>query len=88
MTSVLGVLAVIASFVIVFYGTPAQIIKNWRRKSCAGLALPLFCQVFVAYTLWALYGLIKPDWFLVVSQVPGAILTLVLLLQFFYYRKK
>lgn len=86
MTAFLGYLALTVSLTVLIWGLPAQIINNYRRKSCKGLSLSLMIMVFFAYLIWAVYGLSKPDWFLVFSQTPGAILTAVILMQFFKYR--
>ena len=86
--NVIGVLATISSLTIVVFGLPAQIINNYRRKSCEGLATPLIYSACVTYTLWSLYGWTKPDWFLVVAQTPGCVLAFILLFQLFHYRKR
>lgn len=88
MVSTIGVLAMIASLTIIMLGLPAQIIKNYRRKSCEGLAPSLIYCAAVTYILWALYGWIKPDRFLAIAQTPGSVLALVLLFQLIYYRKR
>ena len=86
--SVIGVLATIASLMIVVLGLPAQIIQNYRRKSCDGLAPSLIYAACCTYTLWSVYGWTKPDWFLAISQTPGCVLAFVLLVQLIIYRKK
>jgi uncharacterized protein with PQ loop repeat len=86
--NILGILAMIASLVIVFFGFPAQIIKNHSRKNCDGLAPSLVYSACCGYTLWSLYGWTKPDWFLAISQTPGCVFSLILLFQIFYYRRK
>lgn len=86
--SIIGVLAATASLAIILLGLPAQIIRNYREKTCEGVVPSLVYSITVAYILWAIYGWVKPDWFLVVSQTPGCILSLFLLFQMFYYRKK
>lgn len=86
MTTFLEYLALFISLAVIAYGLPMQIIGNYRRKSCKGLSLSLMVMVFIAYSVWAVYALSKPDWFLVCSQTPGAILTAVILVQFFQYR--
>ncbi len=84
----LGTIATIASLVIVVVGLPHQIYKNYTRKTCEGLAPSLIYASCCTYTLWALYGWTKPDYFLATSQTPGAILAYVLLFQLLYYRTK
>ncbi len=86
--SVIGVTATISSLTIIALGLPAQIIKNYRRKSCSGLAPSLVFSACCSYTLWTLYGWTKPDWFLVVAQTPGCALAFILLFQLFRYRKR
>ncbi len=86
--SLIGILATIASLTIVVLGLPAQIVKNYRRKSCDGLAPSLVYSAFCTYTLWSLYGWTKPDWFLVVAQTPGFAISSILLVQLFLYRKR
>ena len=82
-----GTLATVASLVIIVVGLPAQIIKNYRRKSCDGMEPLLVYSAFVAYALWSFYGWTKPDWFIFVSQTPGLLMAFVLVFQLFYYRK-
>jgi len=83
--SIIGTLAVIASLTIAMVGLPQQIYKNYQRKSCEGLAPFLIYSACCAYTLWGIYGWTKPDYFLVISQTPGSVLTFVLIFQIFYY---
>lgn len=83
-----GIIATIASLTIIALGFPAQIIKNYRRKSCDGIAPPLIYSACCSYTLWSIYGWTKPDWFLVVSQTPGCLLIYTLLFQLVYYRRR
>lgn len=87
----LGILATVASLMIVVLGLPAQIIKNYHRKSCDGLAPSLVYSACCTYTLWSIYGWTKPDWFLAIAQTPGCVLVFVLLVQLKVYgrgRKK
>lgn len=86
--SVVGSLAMLASLVIIVLGIPAQIIKNYRRKSCDGLAPSLIYSASVTYFLWSMYAWMKPDWFLAVAQTPGCVLSLVLIFQLLRYKKK
>lgn len=87
-TNIMGLLATFGSLAIVLIGIPAQILENYRRKSCDGIAPPLIYSACLTYTLWSIYGWMKPDWFLVVAQTPGCVLAFVLLFQLFHYRKK
>ena len=82
----IGTLTVISSLTILLFGFPAQVISNFKRKSGDDLSPPLIYSCCLAYTLWSIYAFIKPDYFLVVLRVPGAILSFVLLLQIFHYK--
>jgi len=88
LTTYLGYSALAMSLVIILCGYPVQIVKNYRRKSCEGLSLLLMATVFLAYSVWSAYACVKPDWFLVWSQIPGAFLTLIILIQFAVYRNQ
>ncbi len=85
MSTGLGFLASLISLTVVFYGLPIQILKNYQNRSCRGLSLELVVVTFFAYSTWSAYGLTKPDWFLFASQTPGAILALLIILQFVRY---
>jgi len=85
MSSILGVLAMMVSLSVVFFGLTTQAWKNYRRKTCEGLSLTLMLITLLAYTTWSAYGISKPDWFLVSSQIPGAILALIIVCQCLFY---
>jgi uncharacterized protein with PQ loop repeat len=87
-TNIIGLAATIVSLTIVFVGLPQQIYKNWKNKNCKGLATSLIFAAFGTYTLWSLYGWMKPELFLAISQTPGSIFALILVIQFFLYKKK
>lgn len=85
--TIIGIVAVIASWTIIVMGFPAQIYSNFRRKTC-GLAPPLVYSVSFTYTMWSLYGWLRPDFFLALSQTPGLVLALVVLFQLQYYGRE
>ncbi|OGN23651.1 MAG: hypothetical protein A3A13_01715 [Candidatus Yanofskybacteria bacterium RIFCSPLOWO2_01_FULL_43_22] len=85
----IGILAMIASLTIVVLGLPAQIIKNHRDpKNCEGIDYRLVLSVGIAYLFWSLYGWTKPDWFLIISQTPGCVLSSILIFQMIRYRTR
>lgn len=85
---IFGTLAVIASLTIALVGFPAQIYRNYKRQSCDGVAPSLMYSAFVAYLLWTLYAWTKPDYFLMVTDTTGVILTSILIIQNIYYKNK
>lgn len=88
MGDTLGIVAVCFSLSLVFFGMTAQVIKNHRRKSCEGLSFVLTLTVFGAYMAWGLYGLAKPDYYLLSSQGVGVVMSGILLMQFWKYRNR
>ena len=82
---IFGLLATIASLIIIVVGLPSQIRLNWKRKSCEGFSFSLIAVVFFSYLFWGLYGWTKPDTFLIIAQTPGLVLSMVLIFQFFHY---
>ena len=87
MSDIFGLLAAIASSMLVVFGLPKQIVKNYQRKSTEGLDNWLVYSAVVTYFLWTLYAWTKPDHFLQACQTPGLALSLVLLWQIFHYKK-
>lgn len=83
--TVVGILAVIASLAVTTLGFPAQIYKNYKRKTCEGLSFLLICSHCASFSLWSVYGFMKPDWFIVAARSIGCVLIFVILLQFVYY---
>lgn len=85
---VLGIIAVASSYVLYGIGLPKQIIKVYKIKRCDGLAPEFLWFNFVNYLCWAIYGWVKGEMFVLASAGPGAILTSVLVGQFYYYAWK
>lgn len=81
----LGTSAMIMSLTIALAGLPAQIYKNYKNKSSGGFSFILAYSACIAYTLWACYGWIKPDYFLAVSQTVGGFISYILVWQMHYY---
>ncbi len=87
--AVVGTLVAIMSAASKFIGPPHQIRLNWKRKSTEGISLPLYVMSFLTYLLWALYGALRGDWVVFIAHgVLGAIVTGIILFQFFIYRKQ
>jgi len=78
-------MATIASLTITAFGLPAQVLKNYRRKSCEGIAPSLIYSACISYTLWAAYGWFKHDLFLIIAQTPGCLFVYILLWQLKHY---
>jgi len=86
--TIIGILAVIFSFLAKIVGHPDQMIKNYRRKSTEGVAISMFVTSFLAYLFYTIHGILKKDWVVVSGQGLGVITTGIILWQAFYYRNK
>ena len=82
-----GKLAFSSSIALILFGLVAQIRKNYKLKDCQGLSFMMLFLSLICFSLWAWYGWVKPDNNLKFSQTPGAVLSLVLVLQWIYYCK-
>jgi len=87
--NLIGSAAVIMGLIVACIGLPIQIFKNFKQKSTGGLSLSLWTLGLLNGLLWLSYGLIKYqiDWYIVIANIPGVFFTLIILLQFYYYRK-
>jgi uncharacterized protein with PQ loop repeat len=88
-SDILGVVAVIITMIYTFLGLPAQIVNNYKKKSVAGLSLFLMIMLTLTFTIWTLYSYFKelPDWYVFLSNFPGVIFGIIILYQFWFYRK-
>ena len=87
MINIFGAIASTVAMISILVGPISQIIKNYKRKSCEGLSFFFVLLPFFSYIAWASYGISKDDFFLYFTQVPGSIFMLVILIQFFVYKK-
>ena len=88
MIQFVGYMALATSLILTCIGLPSQIRVNYRRKSCDGLDRLMFSIVTCAYLIWAIYGFMKNDWFIVFANIPGVIFSLVVLYQMRLYKKR
>ena len=86
--TIIGVLAVIFSFLAKIVGHPDQMLKNFRRKSTEGVAISMFVTSFFAYFFYTIHGIIQKDWVIITGQSLGVVTTGIILWQAFIYRKK
>lgn len=86
--TVIGTLTLIMGILVKVIGFPAQIKKNYDRKSTEGLSELMIVLTFVAYVLWTVHGIIKNDMVLIYGQGVGIITTGIILWQIFKYKKR
>lgn len=89
-TDLLGMTALIITTIYTVFGLPAQIISNFKKKTTQGLSLFLMIMLTLTFSIWSLYSYEKrpADWYVFLSNSPGVIFGLVILFQFWLYRKK
>lgn len=87
LTSIIGIIATIFSLIFVFIGLSSQLLKNYRLKSVKGLAFISFLFSFLVFFSWFIYGILKKDFYLIISQGAGTVIALLILFQFWIYRK-
>lgn len=83
-----SLVALVATFALVGLGITSQIVKNFRCKSTQGISLPFFILSFIVWGVWSIYGWLLDDALMGVAQGTGALMTTVILFQFFLYRKR
>ncbi len=87
MTDVVGFIAFLVTLIYTCLGLPTQIRKNYRSKSTAGLSIYTVALMGFAFTTWVVYSLLKSDWYIFGSNLPGAVFSFTILSQFWLYRK-
>jgi len=85
---ILGSNAVVAGLLGVVVGLITQVFKNFKRKSCEGLSFTWIMLAGYSYFSWLIYGVAKQDIFLTIPQSLGTLCMVIILIQFWVYRKK
>ena len=87
-TIIVGILTTILSVVIKVVGFPDQMRKNFKRKSTEGVSTAFYVLSVITYVVWTLYGLLRGDIVVVISQALGIITTGIIVYQIFIYRRR
>ena len=82
-------MAVVATISYTCLGIPVQIVKNYKRQSTQGVSLFMITFMSLTLLLWSTYAWLKipADFFIIGSNIPGFLFSLVLIAQFWIYRK-
>lgn len=86
--AIVAFLCTVASVAVKVVGTPDQIKRNYQRKSTSGLSAWFMVSSLVSYAPWVLHGLQAHDMTLIIGQGLGVLVTGIIVLQIFLYRKK
>jgi uncharacterized protein with PQ loop repeat len=86
----IGWLAFSITVVYTCVGLPTQIRRNYLTRSTSGLSLFMVVVLTLTFLVWLAYGLaLTPrNWFIIGSNLPGAAFVMVILAQFWLYRRK
>ncbi|HEU5114408.1 MAG TPA: SemiSWEET family transporter [Candidatus Paceibacterota bacterium] len=88
--NLIKIITVLLSLAVTGIGLRSQAMKNRKRKSVEGLSFPYFLLLAVSYTFWTIHGWIERDYVLIIPMSAGALISWVVVGQFFAYgtRKK
>ena len=86
--NIIGIITVALSLIVTGLGLTAQVRKNKKRKSMEGLSFFYFFVLAISYSFWVIYGIVSEDWILIIPMTIGALMSWVLVIQFFMYRDK
>lgn len=81
------IITVILSLVVTGLGLTAQVRKNHTRRSMEGLSFFYFFILAISYSFWSIYGVMQQDPVLIVPMSLGMLISWIVVLQFFLYRK-
>jgi len=84
--NMIGWIATSITIVYTALGLPSQIKKVITNKSTHGLSLFMTIMMFLTFTSWIFYAVVKSDLFILVPNTIGALCTIVLLILFRKYR--
>jgi len=80
------IITVILSLIVTGLGLTSQVKKNYKRKSMEGLSSFYFSILAISYTFWTIYGFSQKDLVLIMPMFLGAIMSWVVVIQFFIYK--
>lgn len=87
MERIFGSLTMVLALLMIGIGFPLQIIKHYKEKRC-GISFLLVVLPIGVYALRLAYGLTIRSWYIAIPDLMGTVLSFVMLVQFFLYRKK
>ncbi|MFA7201788.1 MAG: SemiSWEET family transporter [Candidatus Paceibacterota bacterium] len=86
LVNILGTIATGTSLILIFWGFPDQIWKNYKRKSFEGMSSVLIITALITYLFWGSYAWARGDTFLKIAQTTGFFFCLILVIQIYLYK--
>ncbi|MEG3659569.1 SemiSWEET transporter [Arenibacter palladensis] len=68
-------------------GALPQIVKAYRTKSVGDISLWMFVTILTGVILWTIYGTIKMDWPIIITNGLSSILNGIMILFYFKFYK-
>lgn len=65
-----------------------QLIKIIREKKAENVSLPMLGVLFAGLVLWVIYGIMKEDWIIIISNAVSMILNACTAILSIQYKKK
>ncbi len=84
---IISVVTVALSLIVTGLGLTAQVRKNKERKSMEGLSSFYFFVLAISYSFWVVYGIVSSDWVIILPMTIGALMSWIVVSQFFIYKK-
>jgi len=76
-------IGVLAGFFTTLGALP-QIIKAYRTKSVGDVSIYMFYTILVGVLLWTVYGILKMDWPIIITNGISTLLNAIMI--YFYYK--
>ena len=86
METLFGTLTLIFGVLMSSIGLPAQVIKNYREKSCSWSLLLIFLGTAV-YSCRIVYSFLIMSWYIIIPDSIGLAFSSIIAFQYFYYKK-
>jgi len=64
-----------------------QIVKAWKSKKVEDVSPWMFCVLILGVSLWTVYGILKMDWPIIVTNGISVLLNSTMFLLIFKYRE-
>lgn len=81
------IITIVLSLVVTGLGLSSQVYKNYKRKSLEGLSFFYFLVLAISYSFWSAYGIMQKDWVLIIPMSLGMLVSWVVAIQFWVYKK-
>ncbi len=85
--NIIGIITITLSLIVTGLGLTSQVRKNKKRQSMEGLSFFYFFILAISYSFWVIYGFVLSDLVLILPMSIGAIMSWIVVLQFYLYKR-